>query len=321
VIPLELWLQAHGRPAAALFHGVGLPPSPAAAPDRLVAMRAMIDLLVRLAESDGPELGARIATPDALMRLDTPWQAIRTSATIRQALLKVSRTFHWHAPNVFFHARPVPGGMELAESTSLRGSEAALHQIQQHVAGFVSCLGRLVCGQPLPTRIFIAPHPVAGVAHLLPHLGPEVHAVHGSGLRIEIADAVLDTVFPWRPEPESLLAAPREPASLAGLADSLRVLIAGMVEDGSPGLDRLARSVGRTRRTLQRQLAHEGTSYVALLDSVRRDEALRQLHAPGRPIAAIARELGYRHASSLTRAVRRWADDSPRRLRKAPGSS
>ncbi|WP_448580408.1 helix-turn-helix domain-containing protein [Thermaurantiacus sp.] len=320
VIPLELWLEAHGRPASELFRDVGLPPSPAAVPHRLVPMRAFITLLELFARTVGPDFGVRLTGPEALMRLDTPWRAIRTSGTIREALQKVSRTFHWHAPNVFFLANPVRGGLEVTEATPRPGSDQALHQVQQHVAGFVSCLGQLALGWPLPGSYFITPHPVCGVEHLKPWLGPDVHPAEGNKLRIRIADDVLETAFPWQPEPECLLLPPGEPASPSGLAESLRLLIAGLVEDGQPGLDLLARSIGSSRRTLQRRLADEGTSYAALLDSARRDLALRQLHAPGTAISSIARVLGYRQASSLTRAVRRWADDSPRQLRKRTGA-
>jgi AraC-like DNA-binding protein len=320
VIPLEMWLEAHGRAAAGLLLEAGLPPSPATVPDRLVSMYALIDLLVRFAETDGPDFGVRLASPAALAQLGTPWRAVRTSWTIREALQKVSRTFHWHAPNVFFLANPVPGGLEVTEATPRPGSDIALHQVQQHVAGFVSCLGQLTLGRPLPASYFITPHPVSGVEHLKPWLGPDVHPAHGHNLRIRIADDRLDAAFPWQPEPECRLLPPGEPASSSGLAESLRLLIAGLVEDGQPGLDLLARSIGSTRRTLQRRLADEGVSYAALLDSARRNLALRQLHAPGIPISSIARELGYRQASSLTRAVRRWADDSPRQLRKRPGA-
>jgi AraC-like DNA-binding protein len=207
--------------------------------------------------------------------------------------------------------------MEVAESIPISGTAAMHHQAQQHVAGFVSSLGLLTMGRPLPADIRIAPHPIHGVAHLKPHLGEDVAAGPGRQLRMRIPDACLDLEFPWEPQPLPCGEADSLRSIQCGsMADSARILISGMIEDGSPSMDRLVLCAGRSRRTLQRMLAAEGTSFAALLDSVRHAHALAHLNEGHESVSSIAQGVGFRSVSSLSRAVRRWTNTSPRELRK-----
>lgn len=316
LIPAEMWLVENERSAEDLLMAAGLPPSPSAAPVRLVSLHSLFALLAALAAREGPDFGARIATPEALMRLGAPARAVRASQTIREALVRVAMTFHLHASHIVFRVDPAPGGLALTEAIPIVAPAEAHHQAQQHIAGFVSCLGRLAIGHPLPASIRITPHPRHGVEHLKPLLGPDIQGEEGRQLRIWISDKTLDVRFPWMP----MVEAPDRSESFDGaarqsLAESARILVEGMVEDGNPEMGRLALCAGRSRRTLQRLLATDGTSFAELLDSVRQDLALQHLATGGPSMLSIAQSLGYRSPSSLTRSGRRWTDASPRLIR------
>jgi AraC-like DNA-binding protein len=75
---------------------------------------------------------------------------------------------------------------------------------------------------------------------------------------------------------------------------------------GPPTLDQVARELSMSRRTVQRALADEGTSFEALLDDARRVRA-ESLLAEGHPKKEIAYVLGFADPSAFTRARRRWA--------------
>lgn len=60
-----------------------------------------------------------------------------------------------------------------------------------------------------------------------------------------------------------------------------------------------------SRRTVQRRLAEERTSWRAELDAARRAEAAR-LKREGASNKVIAARLGYSDTRALRRAVRRW---------------
>jgi AraC-like DNA-binding protein len=315
LIPLQLWLEAQGRQANDLFSSAGLSASPSAAPNRLVSLHAFMALVVKLAETEGPDLGARIASPEGYLLLGIPARALHASGTIREALMRISSSFHLHAWHVFWTWAAVPGGLEVAESIPVPDTLEAHHQAQQHIAALVSCLGVFATVAPLKAAIRLSPHPRFGVAHLKPHLGDDITACPGRRLTMFIADDVLDARFPWEPVRPAGDGDRLGRAACSTLAESVRILIAGMVEDGDVSIDKLVHCSGRSRRTLQRQLAAEGTSFAEQLDLVRQDLALSHLGNSGDSISAISQTLGYRCPSTLTRAVRRWTATNPRQIR------
>jgi AraC-like DNA-binding protein len=80
---------------------------------------------------------------------------------------------------------------------------------------------------------------------------------------------------------------------------------------GNPSLDTLARRLGISTRTLQRELAKSGTSWRAELDAARQRRAEHARQAGEPSMAMLARLLGYADARSLRRAMRRWNGQQP----------
>lgn len=78
----------------------------------------------------------------------------------------------------------------------------------------------------------------------------------------------------------------------------------------SPDIEDIATELRMSRRTLQRRLTAEQTSYRALLEEVRQTLA-RELLVRGLPVAVIARQLGFTEVSSFSQAFRRWEGTSP----------
>lgn len=73
----------------------------------------------------------------------------------------------------------------------------------------------------------------------------------------------------------------------------------------------VARALSLSLRTMQRQLAVEGTSFSILIDTVRRESALARLAAGKSSLGEISASLGYTRQSTLTRAVLRWTGKTP----------
>ncbi|MEM0964324.1 MAG: helix-turn-helix transcriptional regulator, partial [Bacteroidota bacterium] len=71
-----------------------------------------------------------------------------------------------------------------------------------------------------------------------------------------------------------------------------------------------ARALGVSVRTLQRQLATEGTTYAEVVERTRRSAASRLLDA-GISVQEVASRLGYAEPTSFTRAYRRWHGHPP----------
>ncbi len=86
-------------------------------------------------------------------------------------------------------------------------------------------------------------------------------------------------------------------------------------------VDRVARGLGLTGRSLQRRLRDEGTSFQDVRDDVRRALAQRYLD-DGLAIAEIAFLLGFSEPSAFFRAFKRWTGQTPlahrRRVEPSP---
>ena len=94
-----------------------------------------------------------------------------------------------------------------------------------------------------------------------------------------------------------------------------RAALLERLSSGELSEEALAADLHVSRRTLQRRLADENTTYGALLDATRRDLALRYVEDPARSITEITFLLGYSQHSVFTRAFRRWTGKSPTRYR------
>lgn len=84
-----------------------------------------------------------------------------------------------------------------------------------------------------------------------------------------------------------------------------------------PPLAQQALARGMSERTLRRRLAEHGTTYEALVDSVRLVRAEELMTTSDLPLHRIARMLGFSDARTLRRAVARWFGSSPSAVRGA----
>jgi len=82
----------------------------------------------------------------------------------------------------------------------------------------------------------------------------------------------------------------------------------------------IARELGLSPRSIDRELARRGTSFREILDDLRRELAERHLSATSPSLAEVARRLGYANAANFTRAFRRWNGESPRSFRQRAGA-
>ena len=93
-------------------------------------------------------------------------------------------------------------------------------------------------------------------------------------------------------------------------------LIDALLPKGYPAIEDMAHLLRVSPRTLQRMLSEEGASYSGMVEHCRRQTACDALEYTGKAVKDIATDLGYRDASSFTRAFRRWTGTAPRAYRK-----
>jgi AraC-like DNA-binding protein len=100
-------------------------------------------------------------------------------------------------------------------------------------------------------------------------------------------------------------------------AASVRCCARGLLlQTTTPTVQTVSRKLGLSRRTLQRQLMSESTTFEQVLDELRRDIAQRRLRIQGRAsLLQVALEVGFADERSLARAFHRWTGMSPREWR------
>ncbi len=100
-----------------------------------------------------------------------------------------------------------------------------------------------------------------------------------------------------------------------GLHERIRRVLRRLLIAGTPAselhLEQVAALFGLHRRTLNRRLQVEGTSFKALLEETRYRVARQLLRDKRLPVRDLAITLGYADATAFTRAFRRWSGASP----------
>lgn len=310
--PLLKWLASQGDAKARILATVGLPHGLADRPMLPVAYHAATRLIEEACVLAGPDGPCRMAAGADFAALGVLSEMLREPRTVGEALVRLSDRFGRQASHEIFRAEAHDGGLVIHSFINLAMSPLQRHLRQQYssalVMGFIGARAADGCA------IAIAPHPALGVAHLVPWFGPEVRPAPSRAVRLQLPAALCE-----RPNPLAG-SAPRQalasPLGAQTLAESAARLLRDLLGDSLVDLDRLALLTGRSKRTLQRQLSAEGTSFSLVLETVRRERAL-ELLAAGARVTAAAEELGYASASVLSHAVRRWTGKPPTALRRA----
>ncbi|MFD4604022.1 AraC family transcriptional regulator ligand-binding domain-containing protein [Streptomyces sp. NPDC058464] len=138
-----------------------------------------------------------------------------------------------------------------------------------------------------------------------------------------VAFAAADATLPFLTQNEPLWAAfePELRRRLADLeasattAERVRAALLETLPSGSTSMDTIARKLTLSKRTLQRRIEAEDTSYQRILDTTRNDLARHYLVNTDLSIAEVSFLLGFSEPNSFYRAFRMWTGTTPDTLR------
>lgn len=102
-----------------------------------------------------------------------------------------------------------------------------------------------------------------------------------------------------------------------GGVEHMRRVLRMLVHAGEATEERLAHVFAMHRRTINRRLRAEGTTFRQLVDEVRFEVARHLLETTELSVVHIAGTLSYADASAFTRAFRRWSQTTPAQWRNA----
>ncbi|MFM5929454.1 MAG: helix-turn-helix domain-containing protein [Novosphingobium sp.] len=176
----------------------------------------------------------------------------------------------------------------------------------------------------------VVPHIRYGLEGSCPVPAAEAEQVVGSAIawNAEHHALTFPAEFMWS---RSVLGEPRAYAALVGALEKLYQVetpswtgqVKNLLDDrrgARLGCDEVARTLGISRRTLERHLSNEGSCFSELLDSAMKDRCAMLMRDGQLSVAAISERMGYSDESALSRATRRWhgctAAELRRRLRE-----
>jgi AraC-like DNA-binding protein len=311
-------VRTHGGDADGLIRAARLPAAAATAPwvelrlDRLAAFFELAAAAVR-----DPLLGIHVGIGLSRATWDVLQLSCLSAPTLADALGQLPRLVPLFNTAVELTVRDSGGELVVEHRVPGHPEGLSRHGNELWVAAVLE-RARSATGAPLRPRAAWFAHAMPGdlagaVAQALA-IDPPRFGAGVTGLAIRAADAarplrtgdpVLTRVLDRLVEP--ILAA------LAGrrdLAAEVCRRIDAAFDEGVPALDDIARGLGRSGRTLQRELAELDTTFRALVDHVRRVKA-RTLLAQDLPVDEVAARLGYSERSAFVRAFGRWTGAVP----------
>ncbi|MGF1563680.1 MAG: AraC family transcriptional regulator ligand-binding domain-containing protein [Geminicoccaceae bacterium] len=312
----DLLLEAAGRAGVRrAFAQAGLPEEVVA--DR--SHRFPLECMVRLFAESGLRAGDRLfglRVGQAMAPEDYGlWARYALSArTLRAAIgrLAWALPLHQTGPSVSLYAR---GGSAVFAYHAPRFAGVDARQHVDHVVPTMLEIVRRYLGPDWSPAWIGLPYARDDKAELLAEALGIVAHVDTAAILVPLSQAELDvparnhgagTAQPTRSDVQARLR--RNPAcAVAVIEDCIRIeLLAGRSD-----INGVASRLGASKRSLQRMLAQENTSYSLLLDKVRRVKAVELLRAPNAQIGQIALALGYADPSNFTRAYRKWTGTTP----------
>ncbi len=325
LVPMFRWLRANGRPVPTRLRAADLGYLSEDAPERPIPLLGAFDFFRGMGGLEGPDIGARVVTPNSLADLGCLGQVILGARTPRDALRRVVTALPRYSTHELISLERTSRGLCVRAGWSLVLDDTTMHLTQQ----FSAMLIRALCGatgryDAAPRSVRIRPHPEFGLDHLRPWFGAALAPATEATAEIDLHDDVLDAGLSVGGAGIGIEPFP-DWAVLKGdgsLTHSARLVLQAMAEDPPASIERLSRAAGMSVRSLQRELTSEATSFRQLTDQVRSGRALGALRADHGTIASVATDLGYSAQSSFTRAVRRWTGASPKQVdRSAAGRS
>ena len=314
-------LRSFGVSFETVARNAGIPPSALDDPNGRVSFTDMGRLLMECASAtDCPHFGLLVGQRSGLVAVGPAGVLARHSASVRHALRVLMCHLHLHDRGAVLSLhRRANREVELAYVLHHADFPGARHIGEGALASLMQGLRELCGTRWAPTEVlFACARPASAAAH---------RKCFGAPLRFNAARYAIAFREHWLNRAIAG-ADPMERMRLQGLVTELecqqsasmtercREALGQMLIAFPPTVERLARVLGVSRRTLNRHLAQEGSSVRTLLEDARCAQAKQLLRETNMPVHDIAAALHYTTPSAFSRAFTGWTGGTnPRRFR------
>jgi AraC-like DNA-binding protein len=312
-------LQERSVSPEAVLRRAGLPPALLRNEGALLTTAQLFEFWRAVAEVSGdPAIGLSLGSEDRTERLDLVALAALSASSFRDALARAARYKQLCCPEEIH--------------VNIRDGECAVQfrwLLAEDVEPWVLtdlCFAWIATMAAKGTGGGVRPHRVelkraAGNRQLYEsHFGCRtLFNAPENALIFRAAD--LDRPFLTHNADLLAILAPQLDAELADrdgrqdVRDHVKGVLRRLLASGRPELRNVARELGSSSRTLQRQLADLGVTYQQVLEAARREIATQYLVHSSLELSDIAYLLGYEDSNSFFRAFHRWEGVPPGRWR------
>ena len=305
-----------GADPATLLRAAGLPDDALAAPDARVPYARLGRLLQLAAERTGcAHVGLLAGRMWHLADLGLVGEVVRHSPTVGDALRTLTVYQHLNSGGGLAFVIERPTVVEVGYAIYHPRVEGG-DQIYGGALAAATNVMRELCGVAWTPSEVLLPH--ARPADASPwrnffRVAPQFDAEIGA-LRFPVA-------WMQRPvegaDPERFRRARRlaESAGRGELKQRVSRALRVLMLSGDVSGEGAARMLSMHRRTLNRRLQDQGTTFQAMLDQVRFETARQLLESTRLPLDDVAAALGYASVSPFMRSFRRWTGTTPGKWR------
>lgn len=289
--------------------------------ESFVGYRSVISLLEVAAKATGAgDFGRRLASRQGLEILGPVGVAARTAPTVGAALQAVEEYMTVYSPALAAGVTVILGQPLATFEWSIVAARPPAHpQAAELSLGVSIRIFRLLAGDDfLPTSLLVRHEPLTERSDYVDYFGCPVEfsaPMYGFRFPSAVLARPLEADSAVHAVVQDYLGTIAVPHGLTEV-DAVVRLIRRMLPTGALDLDLIAGQLAQHRRTLQRHLTAQGTSFADLVDQVRRDEAERHLRDTDMPLGQLSGVLGFSEQSVLSRACHRWFGASPSQIRR-----
>jgi AraC-like DNA-binding protein len=313
LVALPALIRRLGGDPDAIFTAAGLDPRDFADPSNRIPYRPLLRVLNDAAARTGcPHFGLLAGRTWQLASMGVVGEIVRHSPTVALALQELVTRQHLNAEGTLAFLLHRNGFVDLGYAIYTPFTESTVQLYDAALAVSLNIM-RELCGPGWnPTEVFLPHSPPAEVAPF--------QQLFRSRLRFDSQFSAIRFPATWMAqsvpgaEPSRLRSA-RAEADAAGnatLLDAVHRSLRTLLLHGKGSGSDVAQALAMHRRTLNRRLRDQGTTFQQVLDRVRFAVAKELLEDAAIPLPRIAAALGYSEAASFVRAFRRWTGTTPR---------
>lgn len=307
----------HGVSLGVCLKGTGIDPESLEDPTAEIMGRQELDLVTNIVEAlpDVPEIGLDSGRRYHVTAYGIWGYAVMSSPTVRDAAELGLRYLNLTYAFSKFEIQELPGRLRMWIDDSEIPGPARRVLVERDISAVFHMWAELLGERPPITGLelrFDEPDYAALYEELF-GVCPVFNAKRNA---VDFKSSIFDRPMPQanvhtaklsEAQCEALLSARQAREGIAGRVRRMLMSAPGQSRD----MERIAKELATTSRSLRRRLTEEGTSFRVLVDEVRETLAEQLLSTAGLNVDAVAERLGFANTAGFISAFKRWKGVPP----------